>query len=433
MKVSIKGFITCKSAEYFIDCADNYALNKSNHRFSVSDGVSKSFFPKVWSEILVTQFVKRTDLKEKDFIKFCQEEWQKRIDEIVSLPDTKWFTKAQYSRKDPALATFVGLEFFEKEKQWEASAIGDSFLFFVPKDCNNYKNDLIKLSSKPEPIEFDNFPDYLSSIGEIHKGKIEILRNQKLVDGTFFLMTDALAEWFINEGENAIGKITVWNSQTDFQRFITQAIDDNLLTNDDCAILCIELSDVEKNGIEYNKDKVTDLNDLILNQEAEKEKIGQKKQEERARYEGEAEIPNANDLESIKSSSINSKLNEQEPNEEETTNENLHTSRVKAVKDFIEENKKSDSSQLLFEQNTNSEIKLGEKLNSKQFELANEEPSHSETIMAEKQYPENDVNEELKREKIEVDAKSEKIKPEKLGPKEQSMVYLKAKNIFDKF
>jgi hypothetical protein len=53
-------------------------------------------------------------------------------------------------------------------------------------------------------------------------------------------MTDALAEWFINEGENAIGKITVWKSQADFERFITQAIEENQLTNDDCAILCIE-------------------------------------------------------------------------------------------------------------------------------------------------------------------------------------------------
>ena len=27
MKVSIKGYITCKSSEQFIDCADNYAIN----------------------------------------------------------------------------------------------------------------------------------------------------------------------------------------------------------------------------------------------------------------------------------------------------------------------------------------------------------------------------------------------------------------------
>ena len=118
MKVSINGFITCKSAEQYIDCADNYAVNESNHRFSVSDGVSKSFFPKFWSEILVNQFVERADLRETELIEFCQEEWKKRIDEIVSLPDTKWHTRTLYNRKEPALATFIGLQFFEKEKKF---------------------------------------------------------------------------------------------------------------------------------------------------------------------------------------------------------------------------------------------------------------------------------------------------------------------------
>ena len=275
MIVSIKGFITCKRSEQYIDCADNYAINKSSHSFSVSDGVSKSFFPKVWSEILVTQFVESADLKETELIKVCQEEWKKRIDEIVSMPDTKWFTKSQYNRKDPALATFVGLQFLEKEKMWSASARGDSFLFFVPKGYKDYQKDLIRLSSKVEPIVFDNFPDYLTSIGESHKGRAKE-KGGNLINGTFYLMTDALAEWFIKEEENAIGKIAVWKSQSDFEKFIVQAIKENQLTNDDCAILCIELSEADRNGIEYKKIQVTDLNDLINEKDAENEKVKKK-------------------------------------------------------------------------------------------------------------------------------------------------------------
>src|SRR5690554_4846424 len=157
MKVSIKGFITCKSAEQYIDCADNYAVNKSNHRFSVSDGVSRSFFPKVWSEILVNQFVEKTDLSEIELIKVCQVEWQKRIDEIGNLPETKWHTRTLYNRREPGLATFIGLQFLENEKKWTASALGDSFLFFVPRGFKDYQKELVKLSSKVEPIIFDNF------------------------------------------------------------------------------------------------------------------------------------------------------------------------------------------------------------------------------------------------------------------------------------
>lgn len=430
MKVSIKGFITCKSAEQYIDCADNYAVNKSSHRFSVSDGVSKSFFPKVWSEILVTQFVERTDLKENKLIKVCQEEWQKKIDEIVSLPDTKWFTKSQYNRKDPALATFVGLQFFEKEKKWSASALGDSFLFFVPMGYKDYQKELVKLSSKVEPIVFDNFPDYLTSIGGSHKGRAKE-KSGNLRNGTFYLMTDALAEWFIKEGENAIGKITVWKSQADFERFITQAIEENQLTNDDCAILCIELTEIEKKGIDYSKIQVTDLNDLITDQEVEKEKIKLKKlEEEKIKEQKEAEIQKAKELETSYNETVISENLESESKEEPPKEGFL----AKAKGFFFsgkekEENKEAE----IPEEKTSTELENIEEQTPQQVIPTSQELSDSETTVAENENPVNDKNEEIDREKIEEEAKSEKIEPEKLKPKEQPKVDSKAKNIFDKF
>lgn len=406
MKVSIKGFITCKSAEQFIDCADNYAVNKSCHRFSVSDGVSKSFFPKVWSEILVTQFVDRTDLKESELINVCQNEWEKRIDKIVSLPETKWFTKSQYKRKDPALATFVGLQFFEKEKKWAASARGDSFLFFVPKSYKNYQKDLIKLSSKSQPIVFDNFPDYFTSIGDNHKGKIERLRNQKIVDGTFYLMTDALSEWFINEGEKAIGKIIVWNSQADFQRFITQAIDENEMTDDDCAILCIAVSEANKNGIEYERNQVTDLIDLITDQEVENEKNTLNKlKEEKLKLEKESEFQKAKELEDSQNETITPEI-------------------------IVKESKET-----LPEKKTGFEIQKTVVRNSEQLGQTTEELSNPETKVVDNHNAENDKNEVLEKEKVEEEAKNddEKTETEKLEPKEHTKVDSKTKNIFDKF
>jgi len=434
MKVNIKGFITSKSAEQYIDCADNYAIDKSSHRFSVSDGVSKSFFPKVWSEILVTQFVERTDLKETELIKVCQEEWQKRIEEIVSLPNTKWFTKSQYNRKDPALATFVGLQFFEKERKWSASALGDSFLFFVPKGFKDYQKELVKLSSKTEPIVFDNFPDYLTSIGDNHKGTLEKLRSQKIVDGTFYLMTDALAEWFIKEGVNAIGKITVWQSQADFERFISQAIEENQMTNDDCAILCIELSEVEKTGIDYSKIQVTDLNDLISDQEAEKEKIKQKKlEEEKIKQENEAEIQNSKELETTQNE-LHTPESPIKEIKEVPPSEGFISKGINAVKGFLTSKEKEGNKETeLKEEKTSAEVEDIEKRTLEQQEPTTEEASDSESTVAENQNSENDKNEKLEEQKIEEEAKSEKKQPENLETKEQPKVDSKAKNIFDKF
>jgi hypothetical protein len=299
MKVLINGFITSKCAEEYIDCADNYAINADSHRFAISDGVSKSFFPKIWSEILVRQFVKQTEIKDIGFINLCQSEWQKTIDGIVSLPNTKWFTRSQYNRKDPALATFVGLEFFEKEKKWSASAIGDSFLFFVPKGFTNYDKELVKLSSKSEPIIFDNFPDYLTSIGDSHKGMPMKESGGILKDGIFYLMTDALAEWFINEGVDAIEKIKIWKNQSEFERSIKQARESGKLTNDDSAILIIEISESVKKGINYTKRNLTSLKDLISEQDIEKTNVQLKKEEERKKLDSELDPPKVNDFEIV--------------------------------------------------------------------------------------------------------------------------------------
>lgn len=433
MKVSIKGFITCKSAEQYIDCADNYAVNKSSHRFSVSDGVSKSFFPKVWSEILVTQFVERTDLKQNELIKVCQDEWQKKIDGIVKSfePDpTKWSTRTLYNRKEPALATFVGLQFFENEKKWSAWARGDSFLFFVPEGFKEYQKELIKLSSKPEPIVFDNFPDYLTSIGDNHKGKLEKIRSQKMIDGTFYLMTDALAEWFIKEGENAIGKIMVWKSQSDFERFITQAIEDKKLTNDDCAILCIEVSEVETNGIEYKNIQVADLTSLINDQEAEKEKnILKKIEEEKIKREKEAEIQKSIELEISKNELRTNEILVNITNEE-PAKEGL----ISRVKDFFSGKEKEENKKVKIpEEKTSTELENIEQQTPQQVIPTSQVLINSETTVAENENTVNNKNEEIDKGKIEEEAKSEKIEPEKLESKEQPKVNSKAKNIFDKF
>lgn len=274
MKIKIKGFITSKKSELYSDCADNYAVNREHNKFAISDGVSKSFFPKIWSDILVKKYVDQKDWKDEEFIIECQKEWQSKIDEIVNQPETKWFTKSQYNRKDSALATFVGLQFIESEQKWIAQALGDSFLFFIPKDSNKIE---IQLSSKSEPIIFDNFPDYLSSIGSSHKGEKKPVRGEKIKEGTFYLMTDALAEWFLLNTEQA--KQTLDNIKTQEQYLETIANERNAsrLNDDDSAVLILELFDDGKKEFSYSNIEVIFLSELVK-EEAEKFEETKKKE-----------------------------------------------------------------------------------------------------------------------------------------------------------
>ncbi|AJA69760.1 hypothetical protein MYRA21_2648 [Myroides sp. A21] len=275
MKINIKGFITSKKSELYSDCADNYAVNIEHNKFSISDGVSKSFFPKIWSDILVNKYVNQKDWKDNnEFIVESQKEWQSKIDEIVNQPETKWFTKSQYNRKDPALATFVGLQFLESDQKWIAQALGDSFLFFIPKGSTEIE---IKLSTKPEPIVFDNFPDYLSSIGGSHKGEKKPIKGEKIKEGTFYLMTDALAEWFLLNTEQAKQTLDNIKTQEQYLETIANERNANRLNDDDSAVLILELFDDGIKEFSYSNIEVTFLSKFVR-EEAEKLEEDKKKE-----------------------------------------------------------------------------------------------------------------------------------------------------------
>ncbi|WP_370407476.1 hypothetical protein [Tenacibaculum dicentrarchi] len=333
MQITIKGYITSKESELFSDCADRYAYNKHHHKFSISDGVSKSFFPKFWAEYLVDEFVSKEIIEDNIFLQECQEKWLKKVTDIVNKPTSKWFTQNAFNNKSPALATFVGLQFFEKEKKWEASALGDSFLFFVPKERKTFDNNCIIVSSKIEPIIFDNFPDYFSSIGDKFKGKVKQTLKRDLKDGTFYLMTDALAEWFLNEKENAIGKISVWQNQNDFERFIDEERLTEKLGNDDSAILIINVEKVNESEIKYSeKNAVSDIYELIDKQEEEIKKQEEVVYETKVKEELKSEIPEnttTKNIEEIEATSENENIETSEEKSEnktlEQTQNNLET------------------------------------------------------------------------------------------------------------
>ena len=170
MKVSIKGFVYHKTAETFADCFDRYGINEQTNKFAISDGVSKSFFPDLWAELLVEFFLKnagKINITDIESYKLIQNEWLKKVTEIVSKPNQKYFVRNFFLQGRAAAATFAGLHFFKEGNiyKWEAVALGDSFLFFVPDNLKNIHEDfdkVILLSSKNN-FEFNNFPDFFDS------------------------------------------------------------------------------------------------------------------------------------------------------------------------------------------------------------------------------------------------------------------------------
>jgi hypothetical protein len=264
MQISIKGFIYHKEAETFEDCFDRYGVNISNNKFCVSDGVSKSFFPGLWAELLVESFLEsngHVDLDATASFGELQNSWARKVVDIVNRPNQKYYVKNFYAQGRSAAATFVGLSIFKDNEvlKWKSFALGDSFLFFVPKYISDVSLDFNKITylSSKKNLEFDNFPDFFDSKAQLGRGKIkEIERN--LEEGTFYLMTDALSEWFINEKQAAVEEISMWNTQVVFQDRIS-VLRKLGMHNDDAAILVIDVKSNMSNNLVYDTVKITDI------------------------------------------------------------------------------------------------------------------------------------------------------------------------------
>lgn len=271
MRINVKGFITCKESESPSDCADNYAYNLITDRFAISDGVTKSFFPKIWSQLLVNNFVALEGATELS-IESCQSEWLEQVTEKINAPNAKWFSQNAFYQQKPGLATFVSLRFDFNNKKWFANALGDSFLFFIPKGKEDSFADWIKLSSKAEPVVFDNFPDYYSSRGQLHHGESKSHVGQ-FEYGRFYLMTDALSEWVFKEKENALNRIEEkWKSQSEFESSINDLRNLKLINDDDSTVLIINIEDDGNSKCEYGEENVTNIKDLIANEKKQTKK-----------------------------------------------------------------------------------------------------------------------------------------------------------------
>ncbi|MDP1744861.1 MAG: hypothetical protein Q8L90_04750 [Bacteroidota bacterium] len=320
MEISIKGFIYHKSAEKYSDCFDRYGVNEKTNKFAISDGVSKSFFPDVWAELLVEFFLKnegRINLTDIESYKSIQNEWIKRVGEIVNKPNQKYFVRNFFIQGRPAAATFVGLHFFKEDHtfKWEAVALGDSFLFFVPEQIKNINEDFSKVThlSSKRNFEFNNFPDFFDSRNTTNKGKIKQIKNE-LKSGTFYLMTDALAEWFISEKQKALQVISGWKNQEDFESSIIEHRK-IALYNDDSAILIIRIEEDNSPIINYKDISVTNLKKLL---EVERDEIEREIPEKESIQKNFTEIEKP-EKEEIKESQNEQKLDDSKDN---ITNDN---------------------------------------------------------------------------------------------------------------
>ena len=215
-------------------------------RFAVADGATETSFSGLWAKMLVRAYC-RGNLAEKILFKSLPA-LQKRWLECVSKTPLPWF--AEEKLRSGAFSSIVGLTIKHgtsrngKLARWKALAIGDSCLFQVRG------NKLITPFPFTDSEQFNSRPSLLSSNPIYNEGILNssMQKSGSLDEGdTFYLMTDALACWFLRAVESnqkpweILRDFATSDEMASFSDWIANLRKAHLIRNDDVTLLRVEV------------------------------------------------------------------------------------------------------------------------------------------------------------------------------------------------
>lgn len=254
-KYNVKAFQTHKRGETKTAIHDRIALDIEKGRFALADGVSNSYLPFLWAEILVDSYISVSDTRELAVDKLSQlfinkkEEYLARLDKnelVVQKAREKYFKVAS--------STFLGLEIENNVLRWKL--IGDSCLFILPQDgvCQCYCSNTISVDNEGHIfVDFSENTDQICADGTIagmwQTGSLE------LKNGYVVMMSDAMSKWFLSELNNEgspLEKLLALDSEESFEMLVEQEFRLNKLDSDDESVILIEINNNGQIELPYN-------------------------------------------------------------------------------------------------------------------------------------------------------------------------------------
>jgi hypothetical protein len=197
------------------ECQDGLAGDAERGRFAIADGAAESPYSALWAQLLVEEFVRQGERLPNwaSWLPSLQARWSAQVVKTVSpvvkkmsgtfseeVPDTflngvPWYLEPGLFQG--AFATFLGMVI--EDHNWYAVAVGDSCLFQVRQD------ELIRAFPVTRAADFSNAPWLVgsrTSPSEVpHKNGLQQMGDCQPRD-RLWLMTDALAQWFLIQAES---------------------------------------------------------------------------------------------------------------------------------------------------------------------------------------------------------------------------------------
>jgi hypothetical protein len=173
---------------------DAFAGDGLSGRFALADGATESSFAASWAKLLVAGFVRGAGGPNAGagWLETLRQRWAAEVDP-KPLP---WY--AEIKRQEGAFATLLGLTVKRAGGKgggpWRAQAVGDTCLFQISRGR------LARAFPLARSADFGNCPSLLGS-RQAQQGPPKKARGRWRAGDRFYLMTDALAQWFLARHE----------------------------------------------------------------------------------------------------------------------------------------------------------------------------------------------------------------------------------------
>jgi hypothetical protein len=227
-----------KECEDFCGCHKDTDTDQG--RFAVADGASESSFAEPWARGLVTKFLKDPVLDNEQWAAWLPS-LQRKFCEAVDALELSWFAKEKADQG--AFASFLGLV-LEHDWTWRAIAVGDCCLFRVADGRLTHGFPLTKSS------QFGVTPALIGA--RLPPDDIVVNNKGRTLHGTFgpgdifYMMSDALAQWFLKTWERTkrVPDDAAPIDAADIREFaegIAYHRDNGSLKDDDVTLVVIEV------------------------------------------------------------------------------------------------------------------------------------------------------------------------------------------------
>ena len=212
-------------------------LKEPEVRIAISDGATCSTYSRIWSRLLVREYGRRrmNRWNANERLPRLARVWRR----VTYRPDMPWYAKAKM--RDGAFATFVGLELKEADSvgRWSALACGDSVVLHERSD------QLLRVFPSLRSRDFSNSPRLLGTLAPSGSAELLEMTDGEWQDGDcFYLMTDALACWYLSRTESGeypwagLTDLRFTNDPT-FEHWIDALRERAQIKNDDCTLVVV--------------------------------------------------------------------------------------------------------------------------------------------------------------------------------------------------